>query len=136
MSEAITPEMKIELYAQAKRALQSSYSPYSGFAVGAALLSADDEIFAGTNIENASYGGTLCAERAAFAAAITAGVRDFKALMVISVNGAVTPCGICRQFAAEHCSPDFLIMTADSEEDITEYTLGQLLPEAFSKDSI
>lgn len=128
----LSAELKIELYESAGNALKHSYCPYSGFQVGAALLTADGKIFTGINVENAAYGASVCAERTAFVSAVASGHTEFIALTVVSSEGAVTPCGICRQFIAEFCSPDFLIMTGDNADNIKEYRLGDLLPDAFS----
>lgn len=128
----LSSERKIELYKAAEDAMKHSYCPYSGFQVGAALLTSDDKVFTGSNVENAAYGASICAERVAFTAALAAGYSEFTAMMVLSADGAVTPCGICRQFIAEFCSPDFLIMTGDNPQDIKEYQLEDLLPYAFS----
>ena len=94
--------MKETLLKQAKNAMQNAYAPYSSFFVSAALECADGSIFTGVNIENASYGATLCAERSAFAAAITQGKRDFVRILIIGGKGGeitdfCPPCGICRQ---------------------------------------
>ena len=109
-----------------------AYAPYSGYRVGAALLAEDGRVFTGCNMENASYGATVCAERAAFAAAIGAGVRSFKAIAVAGgreekADPAASPCGICRQVMAEFCRADFKIILGN-EDDVKEYSLSQLLP--------
>lgn len=91
-----------ELVAKAKEALEYSYSPYSHFAVGAALLSADGQVFTGCNIENASFGATNCAERTAIFKAVSEGVKDFKAIAIVcSGDQPAYPCGICRQVMSE-----------------------------------
>jgi cytidine deaminase len=115
---------------------KNAYSPYSGFCVGAALLCADGDIFTGVNIENSSYGGTICAERSAFASAVSMGKRDFKAIAIVGapygekIAKLCYPCGICRQFMLEFCSDDFEIILFDGKNTVTK-TLGELLPEGF-----
>ena len=128
--------MKETLLKQAKNALQNAYAPYSVFRVAAALECADGSIFTGVNIENASYGATLCAERSAFAAAITQGKRDFVRILIIGGKGGeitdfCPPCGICRQVMGEFCKKEFEIILYDGK-DYRTYTLAQLLPEGFT----
>ena len=127
--------MKETLLKQAKNALQNAYAPYSSFYVAAALECADGSIFTGINIENASYGATLCAERSAFAAAITQGKRDFVRILIIGGKGGeitdfCPPCGICRQVMGEFCKKEFEIILYNGK-DYRTYTLTQLLPEGF-----
>ncbi len=127
--------MKETLLKQAKNALQNAYAPYSSFYVAAALECADGSIFTGVNIENASYGATLCAERSAFAAAITQGKRDFVRILIIGGKGGeitdfCPPCGICRQVMGEFCKKEFEIILYNGK-DYRTYTLAQLLPEGF-----
>lgn len=124
-----------ELLNQALAARANAYAPYSGYRVGAALLCSDGRIFLGSNVENASYGATICAERSAFAAAVSAGVREFKAIAVAGGKGpaadaAASPCGICRQVMAEFCGKDFVVILGN-EETMEQFTLGQLLPLSF-----
>ena len=115
---------------------ERAYCKYSGFAVGAALK-ADDKVISGCNVENASYGGTVCAERAAFCTAIGEGYNDFSAIAVAGgTQGNVPadycpPCGICRQFMTEFCDKDFKIIVAKSLTEYKIFTLGELLPESF-----
>ena len=128
--------MKEMLLAQAKNALQNAYAPYSVFRVAAALECADGSIFTGVNIENASYGATLCAERSAFAAAITQGKRDFVRILIIGGKGGeitdfCPPCGICRQVMGEFCKKEFEIILYNGK-DYRTYTLAQLFPEGFT----
>lgn len=123
------------LVKKAYEAMQYSYSPYSGFKVGAALLCKNGNIYTGCNIENSAYSPTNCAERTAFFKAISEGERDFKAIAIVGgKDGEITdycyPCGVCRQVMAEFCDRDFEIITA-SPEGIKSYTLKDLLPEAF-----
>lgn len=126
-----------DLCAAALAARKQAYAPYSGYAVGAALLTADGTVYTGCNVENASYGATLCAERTAFATAISNGHREFVMLAVAGGHGdallaSFTPCGICRQVMAEFCSPSFRVLVAKNAEQYTAYSLGDLLPAAFA----
>lgn len=122
-----------ELLKLAKEARDRSYSPYSHYAVGAALLTKDGRIYQGCNIENASFTPTICAERTAFFKAIFDGVREFEAIAVIG-SGVLPayPCGVCRQVMAEFCDGDFVIITSnrDGSEVVTE-TLETMLPHRF-----
>jgi len=120
------------LIAAARQARQNAYAPYSGFAVGAALRTRSGRVFTGSNVENVSYGLTICAERVAVAKAVSEGERDLEAIAVVS-EGAATPCGACRQVLAEF-NPDLRVIVADvrgSEEHHREFCLSELLPEAF-----
>lgn len=120
------------LYNKALEARENSYCPYSGYAVGAALLTADGRVFVGTNIENAAFSPTICAERAAFASAVSAGAREFAAIAVCGgkkgskPDPACTPCGVCRQVMAEFCKPDFEVILNGRI-----LTLAELLPHSF-----
>ena len=109
-------------------------APYSRFQVGAALLTADGQIVSGANVESASYGLTCCAERIALFKALTAGHTEFKAIAVIArIEGGPTPCGACRQLLAEY-APNARVWIADANcpKKIQEFTVGELLPAAFS----
>ncbi len=119
-----------ELVEYARSARENAYCPYSGFAVGAALLAESGRVYLGANSENVSFGGTICAERAALAAALTAGERRFLALAVAAGDTPVAPCGICRQALAEFGDLTVLRAAAQGEE-ILRTTLSALLPEAF-----
>jgi len=119
------------LYNIARTAAEQAYAPYSNFRVGAALLASDDRIFIGVNVENASYGATICAERTAFVKAISEGMRDFIAIAVASPNGAASPCGICRQFMLEFCKDSFLIISGKDDSHLEINTLKELLPNGF-----
>jgi cytidine deaminase len=131
-----------ELIKKALDMRKFSYTPYSHFNVGAALLSADDRIFTGCNIENASYTPTNCAERTAFFKAVSEGVHSFKRIVITGgpEEGELqyaTPCGICRQVMREFCHPDsFEVILAKSTEDYKIYTLAQLLPESFGPENL
>lgn len=130
-----------ELNAAALSARNTAYAPYSGYLVGAALLTASGKVYTGCNVENASYGATLCAERTAFAKAISDGEREFTALAIAggagdTVDGAFPPCGICRQVMAEFCSPDFAVVVVTGEESYQTYRLEDLLPHAFGANAM
>jgi homotetrameric cytidine deaminase len=120
-----------ELAAAAAAARAAAYAPYSHFAVGAALETADGRRYTGANVENASYGLTNCAERVAVQAAVVAGARRIAALAVVGPDGVTSaPCGACRQVLAEFAEPAMPIVYA-TEHGLTETTLGALLPAAF-----
>ena len=122
------------LLALAEEARSRSYSPYSHYAVGAALLTKSGKVYQGCNIESASYTPTICAERNAFFKAVYDGERDFAAIAVIGSGDTPSyPCGVCRQVMAEFCTPDFEIITANRDKSIVDpQTLGDLLPHMFT----
>ena len=120
-----------ELLTLAGEARTHAYAPYSGFAVGAALLCKDGMVYTGCNIENASFTPTVCAERAAFFKAVYDGKREFAAIAVVGgkqgePDGTAFPCGVCRQVMAEFCKSDFRVITPDGV-----YPFHQILPHAF-----
>lgn len=128
-------DLKI-LHEEAKQVMQNAYAPYSNFKVGAALLGADGKIYTGCNVENASYGLTLCAERVAVGRAVSEGVRDFKAISIIADSGTpVAPCGACRQVLAEF-NPEMVVIMANAESGLCETTLSELLPKPFGSDQL
>ena len=127
--------MKRDLLAAARAAAGHAHAPYSDFHVGAALLAADGRIFTGCNVENASYGLTLCAERVALVKAVSEGVRAFRGLAI--AGGAATapasPCGACRQVLAEFCPPSMPVWYAGlTSGPARATTLGSLLPRVFA----
>lgn len=114
----------------ATAARDHAYAPYSGFAVGAAVLTDAGNLYAGANVENASYGATICAERVALAAAVTAGERDFRALAIVtSALTPTPPCGICRQWIIE-LAPRARVRSFN-DTTYVEYAASELLPHAF-----
>lgn len=120
-----------ELYRIANDVKENAYAPYSGFRVGAALLTRSEKVYTGVNVENASYGATLCAERGAVAKAVSEGEQEFRALAVASSAGEAMPCGICRQVLMEF-EPELRVITGKDEEHLESYSLQELLPGAFS----
>jgi cytidine deaminase len=130
-----------QLIDKAHEARAASYSPYSGIAVGAALLASSGRIYLGANIENASYSPTICAERVAFFKAISAGEREFVAIAVVGAkageepSGNFPPCGVCRQVMSEFCGPEFMIVlgTRDNFEMIP---FAEILPHSFTKENL
>ena len=115
----------------AKQASEFSYSPYSKFKVGAAVLCENDKVFCGTNIENASYGLSVCAERVAIWTAIANGAKKIKAVAIYSKKGSVTPCGACRQVISEF-SKTANIVYNDKKGNIKIVKLSALLPKIFT----
>lgn len=135
--------MKEELIRAALAAREKSYSPYSHYRVGAALLTEDGEIITGCNVENASYGAACCAERTAVFKAVSEGKRRFSAIAIAGgMEGKdpedyAYPCGICRQVLSEFVENDsFVVIAAKSVSDYKEYFLNELLPYSFGGDSI
>ena len=117
-------------------AMGRAYAPYSGYKVGAALLCADGAVYQGCNIENASFSPTICAERTAFAKAVSEGEQDFVAIAICGgkdgkIESIFPPCGVCRQVMAEFCKADFKIYMV-KPGGYEERTLAQLLPDSFA----
>ena len=130
-----------QLIDKAHDARSDSYCPYSGIAVGAALLTASGRIYLGANIENASYSPTICAERVAFFKAVNAGERDFVAIAIVGAekekepSANFPPCGVCRQVMSEFCGPDFMIVLGTREKlDLVPFS--DILPYSFTKDNL
>jgi cytidine deaminase len=122
-----------ELIEKAKRVRLGAYAPYSKFKVGAALLTKSGKVYTGANVENASFGLTVCAERAAVIKAVNDGQKDFiKIAVVTDRNPPATPCGACRQFLAEFAK-DLKVICANPKGKTKVYTLKELLPDAFGK---
>jgi len=121
----------LTLLAFAREAQEKAYAPYSSFRVGAAVFTAEGEIFQGVNVENAAYPATICAERAALAAAVSAGYTDIAAVAVVGDSEAPTvPCGCCRQALAEF-NPEMRVIMGGASDDVMVMGLDELLPEAF-----
>ena len=123
-----------DLVQAALEAREHAYAPYSHFRVGAALLTRSGRVFTGVNVENASYGLSVCAERVAAFNAVAAGEREFEAIAVVTGNG-VMPCGACRQVLAEF-GPDMRIIVADAEGNSRTYRLPDLLPGRFTPEDL
>ena len=119
-----------QLLALAKEAMRRSYSPYSHFKVGACVLSEDGRVFTGTNIENASFGLTNCAERSAIFKAVGDGVKEFSAIAIAAESAPPWPCGACRQVLNEF-APNIRVLIAWDQDKTDESTLDQLLPHGF-----
>lgn len=129
----MTPET---LLSMAKAAMMKAYAPYSGFFVGAALLTKSGKVYTGCNIENGAFSPTNCAERTAFFKAVSEGERDFAAIAVVGgkggkITGLCSPCGVCRQVMQEFCGPDFLIYMGKENDGYEAVTLNALLPFGF-----
>lgn len=133
------------LIENAFKARENAYAPYSNYYVGAALLTRNGKIFAGCNIENASYGATICAERCALFKGVSEGCREFSAIAICGglsheksiLSDYAYPCGICRQVLREFANPDkFKVYVAKSVDDYKEYTLSELLPDSFGPDNL
>ena len=135
------PDPKTEsldvLAARALVARDRAYAPYSGYPVGAAILTSDGRVFDGCNVEILSFGATICAERSAAVQAVGAGARRFAAIAVISRDSTpCLPCGICRQFLSEFAGPDFQVAACRADGSYVVYRFDALFPHAFSSDSI
>lgn len=133
--EPADPDLDRELIDAAAAARDSAYAPYSRYAVGAALRDEEGRVHIGCNVENVSYGGTICAERHAIGAMAAAGGRRIIALAVATLDGGV-PCGICLQSLSEFAAGDVPIAAVDEAGGVTRYTLAQLLPHAFASDAV
>lgn len=122
--------------------LRFSYTPYSGFKVGAALLAKNGKLYTGCNIENAAYTPTNCAERTAFFKAVSEGVKSFDAICIVGGKDGIltqytSPCGVCRQVMMEFCNPDtFQVIVAKSREEYKIFPLRELLPMGFGPDNL
>lgn len=124
-----------ELIRSALEAQRLAYVPYSNFRVGAAILTEDDTIYSGCNIEIASYSPTLCAERTAIFKAVSEGHKKIKAVAVVGDANPTFPCGVCRQVIREF-GRDAKIIIANSIDDYKEYTLDELLPHSFGPEDL
>lgn len=124
-----------ELYEIADDARENAYAPFSGFRVGAALLTEEGKVYTGVNVENSSYGATICAERTAFVKAISEGERKFDSIAISAGDEEALPCGICRQFMYEF-APQIRVITGPLKEELPNEglkvrTLEELLPNGF-----
>lgn len=130
----MTPAQLNKLLAAARKARALAYAPYSKFRVGAAILTDNNKLYTGSNVENASYGGTVCAERTAIWKAVTEGAQRVKAVVVVaeSKGGVVPPCGLCLQVMSEFLSPDAEVWLASPKRVEARYRFSELLPVTFS----
>lgn len=130
-----------ELMRAAYAARKQSYSPYSHFAVGAALLDTDGNVYLGCNVENASFTPTCCAERVAFFTAVAAGVTSFARIAIVGAPAGsepdrfIMPCGVCRQVMLEFCKDDFEVLVTDGKQ-IVSHRLGDIMPGAFRLETV
>ncbi|OLZ40349.1 cytidine deaminase [Natrinema saccharevitans] len=126
-----------DLIAAARDAQDRAHVPYSEYRVGAALETADGAVFTGCNLENANYSNSLHAEEVAVAEAVKNGHREFARLAVSSGRrDGVTPCGMCRQTLAEFCDDDLTVICDEGGDEVTEYTLGELLPNTITEETL
>lgn len=136
MKKRMNTDLDRRLLDAAQEARKAAYCPYSGFSVGAALLTKDGSVITGCNVENAAF-LSVCAEQNAICKAVSEGKRDFRAIAVVGANaeepaGYCPPCGKCRQIMAEFCDPDsFEIILYDTEDSCKVFSLAELLPESF-----
>jgi cytidine deaminase len=132
---SLTPKIRNQLIAAAQNVRQHAYAPYSNYAVGAALLTADSQIFTGANVENSAFSLTICAERNAVSTAVSQGQHDFEALALVTKDGG-TPCGACRQVLSEF-GPEIQVIIADEQGAVQEQlTIGELLPNGFGPNHV
>ena len=129
-------DIRVHLAQLARQAAARAYCPYSGFRVGAALLGKSGKIYTGSNVENGAFSPSLCAERTAFAKAVSEGERGFVMIAIAGgkdgvISGICPPCGVCRQVMQEFCSPDFSVLLAKAD-GFDEYALSDLLPLGFT----
>lgn len=125
-----------ELVLKAIDTMKNSYSPYSNFKVGAALLSESGKVYTGCNIENVAFGPSICAERVAFFKAISEGEKNFSKIAVVGgkdgiISSSTPPCGVCRQVMREFCNDDFEILIVRENENYDKVLLKDLLPNSF-----
>ncbi len=124
-----------KLLEMAKKARENAYAPYSNFKVGAAIITEDGKVFTGANVENASYGLSICAERVALFKAVSEGYRKFKAIAIVAdTDGPVSPCGACRQVLSEFGDMD--VIMANVKGDMKVMKLSELLPESFTSEDL
>lgn len=132
----LTTRVKEELIRKANEAREQAYAPYSRYQVGAAVLTADGQVFTGCNIENAAYPSSLCAERVAIFKAVSEGHRQLRAIAVVTSNGG-SPCGGCRQVMREFGGKQLIVLIADGSGTLLEeFTLEELLPRSFGPEEL
>lgn len=126
-----------DLISKAIAAREKAYVPYSNFKVGAALITDDNKIYTGCNIENASYGASNCAERTAIFKAVSEGALKIKAIAIVGdLDNYTSPCGICRQVILEFASENIKIILAKNEKDYIVKTMEEILPSGFNKSNL
>ncbi|KAJ3259947.1 hypothetical protein HK103_001457 [Boothiomyces macroporosus] len=136
LKNGLTPEIEKQLGEFASLAKTYSYSPYSKFRVGAALLAESGNVFLGCNVENASYGGAICAERTAVVKAVSSGEKKYLAIAITSdQNDFISPCGFCRQFMVEF-GKKLIVLLVTAEGKVKKFTLEELLPLSFGPDNL
>lgn len=137
MTKRAPPAVTIDaraLLSAARKMRKRAYAPYSQYTVGAALLGRSGRLYLGCNVENASYGLCICAERNAVTTAVAEGERDFVAIAISAAGPApVPPCGMCRQTLAEFMAPEAVVLLENGAGKSARYTVGELLPHAFTK---
>ena len=132
----------VSLIEMAKHAREFSYSPYSGYMVGAALLTEEGKVYTGCNVENAAYGPSNCAERTAIFKAVSEGVQDFTAIAIVggkrgSAGDYAAPCGVCRQVMMEFCNPETMqVIVAKNAQEYKVFSLAELMPEGFGRTNL
>ncbi len=125
------------LVKKALEAKEFAYAPYSGFRVGAAVLTSKGSIFTGCNVENVSYGATICAEQTAIVKAVSAGEKEISAIAIAcDEEELIFPCGICRQVLNEFKKPETVVVCSNKYGEYREYRIDELLPYAFSKEAL
>ncbi|KAJ3289955.1 hypothetical protein HDU79_003666 [Rhizoclosmatium sp. JEL0117] len=135
-AKQLPQEIQTQLFEAAVRAKSKSYSPYSKFPVGAAVLTESGEVFLGCNVENASYGGAICAERTAFVKAVSEGQQKFLAVGVVTnLKSFASPCGFCRQFMVEF-GKDLQVYLFQEDGSVQFYVLRELLPHSFGPEDL
>ena len=130
----ITADVRQKLIEEAKAGLKNAYAPYSNYPVSAALLASNGKIYKGVNVENASYSLTICAERSAIVSAVSEGVKDFKAIAIVTKNGGF-PCGSCRQVLAEF-GLEIEVTISDLDGKTMTMTVADLLPHSFGAEKL
>lgn len=137
MNGVVNIEERQILISRAKEAMENAYSPYSGFKVGAALMTEDGRIYTGCNIENSSFGATICAERTAAVKAVSEGVKRFIALAIVCSSGEYAfPCGICRQFVGEFMKQDGMLYLEDKDKGELSIPFFDSIPYFFNGERI
>lgn len=125
-------EIEKKLITLSKKAMENSYSPYSKFRVGAAILTEEGKVYTGTNVENASFGATICAERTAVLKAVSEGDIRFTAIAISSdADGFIYPCGVCRQVLSEFDKGEMKVICSNSKGEYKSFKLSEMLPNVF-----